>query len=122
MGRPNQPMRELIIEGLSTKMVTRSVDQVDDITRELIPIDPRSVPRAGDLPALARANKIKAERTQVKAALRSADVLTNVINQMLSGGMVGQAPPKPIEPAHNQVHTETGLVITVGKARGLRRL
>ncbi len=118
MPRKPQPPMDLVVEGLSTGMVTRTVDKFDDITGEIILI--KGVPKARDL---SQVSKAKRER-MLKAAADRVQRTTVALNKALSTGMPTKFAQPEIAPrlAHNQAMLGDK-VVTVGPVqKGIRRL
>lgn len=92
MPRKPGPMFDLVVEGLSTGMLTRTIDKFDDITGEAIPI--ANPPKAPDLAVRAKAKREQALRKAAEQVQRT----TMAMNKALSAGMPSQFPSQPFKP------------------------
>lgn len=97
MPRKPGPMFDLVIEGLSTGALTRTIDKFDDWTRKPLPIE--GAPRAGDLPMLALAKREQAQRKVSERVQRT----TAAMNKALSAGMPSQFAQPEFKPFKRRV-------------------
>lgn len=117
----HMPHGLLHIEGLSRDLVSTEQQPSDFDPNEIIEVR-TVIPRAKRPYAPQAKRERERSETEAKQLKQAKQLLrSRTIADAIVRGV--QAPAKPIEPKHNQVHTESGLVITVqGKRNPIRRL
>lgn len=116
--RPKPPKHgqpDLVVQKLSTGEIVRPKSYVDELTGKVMPLPEHYGPHKPPADAYA---KHVAEREQIRM---SQHKLLEAV-RIIPGHGYHLNKPKPKALAHNQLQTESGLVITVGKARSWRRL
>lgn len=125
--RPKPPLAIITVHGLSTckSFADLQASEICDLTGELIPISHEVLAQRvinnpkviTDYRKRMRAVKLAKEYLEAKRYTDQRDRAHKLIQDKLN-------PPKPQpKPAHNQVHTASGLCITIRKPHNpLRRL
>ena len=123
MPRKRKPPVQMQVEGLST-WVTLSKTEYDDFTGKPIAVKAEGaglMPKPESITAFNKRMREEAKAKELEAIKRYVEQRDKA--HALIKARLNPPEPEPPKPAYNQVHTQSGLVLTVpNKSKAWRRL